>query len=45
MYVWNEPDVEPVKRNALLHPLNKKCEVEVTIVEASFLHDAEMIGK
>lgn len=44
-YVWNEPDVEPEKRDVEAHPLNKKCMVELTVIEASFLKDADTFGK
>ena len=34
-----------IKRDKTLFPLNKKCTVVVTIVEATFLKDADVFGK
>lgn len=28
-----------------MHPLNKKCKLEITIIEAKFLKDSDMFGK
>ena len=44
-YFWNEPDAQAAKRDPEQHPLNKKCKMEVTIVEANFLKDSDVFGK
>lgn len=44
-YFWEEPDVACVPRDPKEHPLNKKCKMEVTIIEAKFLKDADTFGK
>lgn len=44
-YFWNEPDQVPVARDEQAHPLNKKCKVQITIIEAKFLKDADTFGK
>lgn len=44
-YFWNEPDVIPVKRDTVKFPLNKKCKLQITIVEAKFLKDEDLVGK
>ena len=44
-YIWAEPDPPKVKRDEIAKPLNKKCKLDVTIVEASFLKDADTFGK
>ena len=32
-------------RDTAKHPLNRKCQMEIIIVEAHFLKDADLIGK
>ena len=54
-YIWKEPPdpaeeeqaegAPVIKRDKTLFPLNKKCTVVVTIVEATFLKDADVFGK
>ena len=44
-YIWAEPDPPKVKRNEQLKPMNKKCKLDVTIIDATFLKDADMFGK
>lgn len=44
-YFFVEPDAPPVERDTDKFPLNKKCKLQITIVEAKFLKDADMIGK
>lgn len=44
-YFYLEPDVPPVKRDANKFPLNKKCKLQITIIEAKFLKDADLVGK
>lgn len=44
-YHWEEPDFEPEVRDDDTHPLNKKCKLELTIVEANFLKDHDLVGK
>lgn len=44
-YTWVEPDQPVAKRNQEIRPLNKKCTLELKIISASFLKDADLIGK
>ena len=44
-YFWEEPDLIPVKRDPVKFPMNKKCKLQLTIIEAKFLKDADMVGK
>jgi Ca2+-dependent lipid-binding protein len=44
-YYWAEPDPVPEARDPDTHPLNKRCKMEVTVVEAKFLKDHDAIGK
>jgi len=55
--IWNEPpppipeesdgdeSVPKPFRDEAKYPLNKRCVLEVTIIEARFLKDADFIGK
>jgi Ca2+-dependent lipid-binding protein len=44
-FIFNEPDVPKVKRDQNTKPLNKKCRLEIKIIEAKFKKDADMFGK
>ena len=44
-YTWAEPDPPLAKRDPQLKPLNKKCTLEIKIVDATFLKDADLFGK
>ena len=44
-YIWEEPDIPPTKRDAVKFPLNKKCKLQLTIIEAKFLKDEDLMGK
>ena len=44
-YIWAEPDPPIVKRDEKRKPMNKKCKLDVTIIDATFLKDADMFGK
>lgn len=44
-FIWAEPDPPMIKRNEKLMPMNKKCKLDVTIIDATFLKDADMFGK
>ena len=41
-YAWVEADK---KRDPELRPLNKKCTLELKIIDATFLKDADLLGK
>ena len=41
-YAWVEADQ---KRDSELRPLNKKCTLELKIIDATFLKDADLLGK
>lgn len=43
--VYEEPDPEKVERDDGLKPLNKKCFIELNIMEATFLEDSDFFGK
>lgn len=56
-YMWMEPpapipeesdgdeSVPKPFRDQEKYPLNKKCELEITVIEARFLKDADFLGK
>ena len=56
-FIWNEPpapipeesdgdeSVPKAFRDEAKYPLNKRCVLEVTVIEARFLKDADFIGK
>ena len=44
-YIFEKPDPPKVKRDENAKPLNKKCKLDVYVVDATFLKDADTFGK